>query len=134
MPQVNITVIGDPPSAEQKAVLFNSITDLMVDILGRSRQAVVVSVTSAARSDWSVAGAVQDGGGLAGVQAVVRVLTGTGSDEQKARMIEQTTDVLRRTLGNPEMPFYVTFEEIPPTSWGYDGRTMAEIIKARVVS
>jgi phenylpyruvate tautomerase PptA (4-oxalocrotonate tautomerase family) len=85
---------------------LESITDLMVDILGRSHQAVVVSVTSAARSDWSVAGAVQDGGGLAGVQAVVRVLTGTGSDEQKARMIEQTTDVLRRTLGNPAMPFY----------------------------
>ena len=91
MPQVNITVIGAPPSAEQKAVLFKSITDLMVDILGRSRKSVVVSVTSAAPSDWSVAGDVQDSSGLAGVQAVVKVLTGTGSDEQKARMIEQTT-------------------------------------------
>jgi phenylpyruvate tautomerase PptA (4-oxalocrotonate tautomerase family) len=131
MPQVNITVIGAPPSAGQKAVLFKSITDLMVDILGRSRKSVVVSVTSAAPSDWSVAGAVQDSGGLAGVQAVVRVLTGTGSDEEKARMIEETTDVLRRVLGNPVMPFYVTFEEIPSTSWGYDGRTVADIAKAR---
>jgi 4-oxalocrotonate tautomerase family enzyme len=134
MPQVNVTVIGDPPSAEQKALLFKNLTDLMVDILGRSRHAVVVSVTSAARSDWSAAGAVQDDSGLAGVQAVVKVLTGTGSDEQKARMIEQTTDVLRRVLGNPAMPFYVTFEEIPPTSWGYDGRTMAEIAEARRAS
>jgi 4-oxalocrotonate tautomerase family enzyme len=69
---------------------------------------------------------------LLSFQAVVKVLTGTGSDEQKARMIEQTTDVLRRVLGNPPMPFYVTFEEIPSTSWGYDGRTVAEITKARL--
>jgi 4-oxalocrotonate tautomerase family enzyme len=131
MPQVNITVIGDAPSTEQKTLLFKSITDLMVDILGRSRKSVVVSVTSAAPSDWSVAGALQDSGGLAGVQAVVKVLTGTGSDEQKARMIEQTTDVLRRVLGNPAMPLYVTFDEVPPTSWGYDGRTVAEITKAQ---
>ncbi len=62
MPQVNITVIGAPPSAEQKAVLFKSITDLMVDILGWSRKSVVVSVASAAPADWSVAGDVQDSG------------------------------------------------------------------------
>jgi 4-oxalocrotonate tautomerase family enzyme len=61
MPQVNIIVIGAPPSAEQKAALFESITDLMVDILGWSRKSVVVSVTSAAPFDWSVAGDVQDG-------------------------------------------------------------------------
>src|SRR5690349_12354894 len=61
MPQVNITVIGTPPSAEQKAELFKSITDLMVDILGWSRKSVVVSVACAAPSDWSVAGDVQDG-------------------------------------------------------------------------
>jgi len=131
MPQVNITVIGAPPSAEQKAVLFKSITDLMVDILGRSRKSVVVSVTSVAPSDWSAAGDVQDSSGLAGVQAVVKVLTGTGSDEQKARMIEQTTDVLSGVLGKPAMPLYVTFEEIPPASWGYNGRSVADIAKAR---
>ncbi|TAI59859.1 tautomerase family protein [Bradyrhizobium sp. Leo170] len=133
MPQVNVTVIGVAPSAEQKAVLFKSITDLMVDILGRQRELVVVSVTSVAPSDWSVAGVAQDGDGLAGVQAVVKVLTGTGSDEQKAMMIEQTTDVLSRVLGNPAMPFYVTFEEIPSTSWGYNGRSVADIAKARQV-
>jgi 4-oxalocrotonate tautomerase family enzyme len=131
MPQVNITVIGAPPSVEQKTVLFESITDLMVDILGRSRGSVVVSVTPTAPSDWSVGGVVQDSAGLAGVQAVVKVLTGTGSDEQKARMIKQTTDVLCRVLGDSAMPFYVTFDEIPSTSWGYNGRTVADIAKAR---
>ncbi len=131
MPQVNITIIGTPPTAEQKAVLFKSITDLMVDILGRTRKSVVVSVTSAAPSDWSVAGDVQAGSGPVGVQAVVKVLTGTGSDEQKARMIEQTTKVLSGVFGKPAMPLYVTFEEIPPALWGYDGRSVADIAKAR---
>jgi len=127
MPQVNITVIGAPPSAEQKAALFKSITDLMVDTLGRTRKSVVVSVTSAAPSDWSVAGDVQDSSGLAGIQAVVKVTTGTGSDEQKAQMIKQTTEVLSGVLGKPAMPLYVTFEEVPLAWWGSNGRTVADI-------
>ena len=130
MPQVNITVIGDSPSPQQKAALFEKITDLMVNVLGRPRKLVVVSVTAASASDWSVGGAAQTGGGVAGVQAVLKVLVGTGSDEQKAQMIEQMTGVLRNVLGQPSMPLYAIFEEIPPSSWGYDGKPVSALAHA----
>lgn len=130
MPQVNITVIGDSPSPQQKAALFENITDLMVDVLGRTRKLVLVSVTATSASDWSVGGAARTGGGVVGVQAVLKVLVGTASDEQKAQMIEQMTRVLRDVLGQPSMPLYAIFEEIPPSSWGYDGRPVSALAHA----
>ena len=130
MPQVNITVIGDSPSPQQKAALFEEITDLMVSILGRTRKLVVVSVATASASDWSAGGAARTSGGVVGVQAVLKVLAGTASDDQKALMIEQMTGVLRSVLGQPSMPLYAIFEEIPPNSWGYDGRPVSALAHA----
>jgi len=130
MPQVNITVIGDSPSPQQKAALFEEITDLMVSILGRTRKLVVVSVATASASDWSAGGAARTSGGVVGVQAVLKILAGTASDDQKTQMIEQMTNILRSVLGQPSMPLYAIFEEIPPNSWGYDGRPVSALAHA----
>ena len=127
MPQVNIMIIGDAPSPQQKAALFEKITDLMVNLLGRPRNLTVVSVTAASPSDWAVGGMGRNGAGVVGVQAVLKVLVGTAPDEQKAQMIEQLTGVLRDVLGKPSMPLYAIFEEIPPSSWGYDGRSVSAL-------
>jgi 4-oxalocrotonate tautomerase len=127
MPQVNITVIGKAPSDRQKTAVFTKITDLMVDVLGRTKKLVVVSLSSSPLSDWAVGGEVLRADGLVGIQAVIRIIAGANSDEQKSRMIAETTAVLRKELGEPILPLYVTFEEVPATAWGYNGRTVAEI-------
>jgi 4-oxalocrotonate tautomerase len=127
MPQVNINVIGKPPSDRQKAAVFIKITDLMVDVLGRTKKLVVVSLSSSHPSDWAVGGEVPKADGVVGIQAVIRIIAGANSDEQKSRMIAETTAVLRKELGEPILPLYVTFEEVPATAWGYNGRTVAEI-------
>jgi phenylpyruvate tautomerase PptA (4-oxalocrotonate tautomerase family) len=130
MPQVNITVIGDSPSPQQKTALFERITDLMVNILGVTRKLVVASVTAAPASDWSAGGIARTGSGVAGVQAVLKVLAGSASDDQKAQMIAQMTGVLRDVLGQPSMPLYAIFEEIPTSSWGYDGQPVSALAHA----
>ena len=134
MPQVNIRVIGKTPSDVQKSTIFAQVTDLMVDVLGRTRKLVVVSLSSVPASDWAVGGDACKDGGLAGVQVVIRIIAGANSDEQKSRMIAETTKALRKELGDPVMPLYVTFDEVPVTAWGYDGRTVAEIAAARAAS
>ena len=130
MPQVNITIIGDAPSPQQKAALFEKITDLMVNVLGRQRNLIVVSVTAAPPSDWSAGGVSRNGGGVVGVQTVLKVLAGTAPDELKAQMIEQLTGVLHNVLGKPSMPLYAIFEETPPSSWGYNGRAVSALAHA----
>lgn len=131
MPQVNIQTIGRPPSDAQKTAVFAKITDLMVDVLGRTRTLVVVSLSSSPVSDWAVGGEVAKDDGLIGVQAVIRIIAGVNSNEQKSRMIAETTAVLREELGDPILPLYVTFDEVPATAWGYNGRTVAEIAAAK---
>jgi 4-oxalocrotonate tautomerase len=131
MPQVNIEVIGKPPSDAQKTAVFAKITDLMVDVLGRTRKLVVVSLSASPALDWAVGGEAAKDVGLVGIQAVIRIIAGANSDEQKSRMIAETTTVLTKELGEPALPLYVTFDEVPATAWGYNGRTVAEIAAAK---
>jgi 4-oxalocrotonate tautomerase family enzyme len=134
MPQVNIQIVGKSPSNLQKAVLFARMTDLMVDVLGRTRKLVVVSITSAPAPDWAVGGEACKDDAFVGVQVVIRVIAGASSNEQKSRMIAETTSVLRNELGSPILPLYVTFDEVPATAWGYDGQTIAAIAAAKAAS
>jgi hypothetical protein len=46
-------------------------------------------------------------------------------------MIAETTAVLRKELGEPIFPLFVTFDEVQATAFGYNGRTLAEIWAAR---
>jgi phenylpyruvate tautomerase PptA (4-oxalocrotonate tautomerase family) len=46
-------------------------------------------------------------------------------------MIARTTAVLKQELGDPILPLYVTFDEVPATAWGYNGQTVAEIAAAK---
>jgi 4-oxalocrotonate tautomerase len=131
MPQVNIQVIGKPPSDAQKAAVFGKITNLMVDVLGRTRKLVVVSLSVSPVSDWAVGGEAAKADGLVGIQAVIRIIAGANSDEQKSRMIAETTTALTKELGDPILPLYVTFDEVPAAAWGYNGRTVAEIAATR---
>jgi 4-oxalocrotonate tautomerase len=111
--------------------VFAEITDLMVDVLGRTRKLVVVSISSSPAADWSVGGEAAKKDRLVGIQAVIRIIAGANSDEQKSEMIARTTAVLKQELGDPVLPLYVTFDEIPATAWGYNGRTVAEIAAAK---
>jgi len=131
MPQVSIQVIGEPPSDTQRAAAFAEITDLMVDVLGRTRKLVVVSISSSPAADWAVGGEAAKKDRLVGIQAVIRIIAGANSDEQKSEMIARTTAVLKREFGDPILPLYVTFDEISATAWGYNGKTVAEIAAAK---
>ena len=44
MPHVNVTVIGNAPSQEQKSALFSKISNLLVTVLGPTRRLTLVSV------------------------------------------------------------------------------------------
>ncbi len=117
MPHVNVTVIGNAPSQEQKSALFSKISNLLVTVLGPTREPA---------TNWSVGGDEAKDAGLVGVEAVIRTVAGS-SVENRARMIGETTTVLREVLGTPILPLFVVMEEIAPESWGYDGKTIAQI-------
>ncbi|UVK52833.1 tautomerase family protein [Mesorhizobium sp. AR02] len=126
MPHVFVTVIGNAPTQEQKSALFSKISNLLVTVLGPARKLTLVSVRTEPAENWSVGGDEAEDAGLVGVEAVIRTVAGS-SVENRARMIGETTTVLREVLGTPILPLFVVMEEIAPESWGYDGNTIAQI-------
>ena len=126
MPHVNVTAIGTAPTQEQKAALFSKLTNLVGTILGPPGKSTLVSVRTEPAADWSVGGEAAEGAGLVGFGAVIRTVAGS-SVETRARMIGETTTVLREVLGTPILPLFVVMEEIAPESWGYGGKTIAQI-------
>ena len=126
MPHVNVTVIGTAPTQEQKSALFSRICNLVGTILGPPGKSTLVSVRTEPAAHWSVGGDEVEDAGLVGVEAVIRTVAGS-SVENRARMIGETTTVLREVLGTPILPLFVVMEEIPPESWGYNGKTIAQI-------
>ncbi len=51
------------------------------------------------------------------------------TEEQKAQLIKETTEMLVRVLGKNPKTTVVVIEEIPTTNWGVGGETVAEIRK-----
>lgn len=127
MPHVTISVVGPEPTKQQKVELFAKITDLMVEVLGRTRKLVTISVGSWPVSAWAVGGEPLAGPGFKGVHAIIRLVEGTSTDQQKARMIEEVSAVLRTILGEPVLPLYVVIDDVPATAWGYGGQTVAAL-------
>jgi 4-oxalocrotonate tautomerase family enzyme len=126
MPHVTVTVIGNAPTQEQKSALFSKISNLLVTVLGPARKSTLVSVRTEPATNWSVGGDEAEGAALVGVEAVIRAVAGN-SVENRARMIAETTAVLREVLGTPILPLFVVMVEIAPEAWGYDGKTIAQI-------
>ena len=105
MPHVNVTVIGNAPTQEQKSALFSKISNLLVTVLGPTRKLTLVSVRTEPATCWSVGGDEAEDAGLVGVEAVIRMVAGS-SVENRARMIEETTTALREVLGTPILPAF----------------------------
>ena len=126
MPHVNVTVIGNAPTKEQKSALFSKLCNLVGTILGPPGRSTLVSVRTEPAANWSVGGEEAEGAGRGGVGAVIRSVAGS-SVENRARMIGETTTVLQEVLGTPILPLFVVMEEIAPESWGYGGKTIAQI-------
>jgi 4-oxalocrotonate tautomerase len=126
MPHVNVTVIGTAPTQEQKSALFSKLCNLVGTILGPPGKSTLVSVRAEPATNWSVGGEEAEGAGLVGIHTVIRTVAGA-SVEKRAQMIAETTTVLREVLGTPILPLFVLMEEIVPESWGYGGKTIAQI-------
>ena len=113
MPHVTVTVIGNAPTQEQKSALFSKISNLLVTVLGPARKLTLVSVRTEPAANWSVGGDEAEDTGLVGVEAVIRTVAGS-SVENRARMIGETTTVLREVLGLRSCRFLSSWRKSPP--------------------
>ena len=83
MPHVNVTVIWNAPSQEQKSALFSKISNLLVTVLGPTRKLTLVSVRTEPATNWSVGGDEAEDAGLVGVEAVIRTVAGSSVERER---------------------------------------------------
>ena len=57
MPYVNIKIIREGATAEQKAKLIEGVTTLLTDVLGKNPQTTVVAIDEIDTDNWGIGGA-----------------------------------------------------------------------------
>ncbi len=60
MPYVNIKITKEGATAEQKALLMKSVTDLLVRVLDKNPATAFVVIDEGEKEDWGIAGAPVD--------------------------------------------------------------------------
>jgi len=56
MPYVNIKIIKDGATAEQKAALIKGVTDLLVSTLNKNPATIVVTIDELDTDNWGIGG------------------------------------------------------------------------------
>lgn len=56
MPYVNIKVVPDGVTPEQKAELIRGVTRLLADVLGKNPQTTVVVIEEVSADNWGIGG------------------------------------------------------------------------------
>jgi 4-oxalocrotonate tautomerase len=56
MPYVNVRITREGATPGQKAAVIKGVTDLLVDVLGKSPDTTVVVIDEVAMEDWGIGG------------------------------------------------------------------------------
>jgi len=127
MPFVNLKLVNGQASSEQKKLLIEGITELIVDIMGRDRDFTVITVDELARDDWAIGGKTLEQASLENriVSFVnIKVSKGTTNSDEMARMMKATKELMVGVLGNSDETNYFIIDELNSDGWGFDGLSM----------
>lgn len=129
MPYINIR-LGANLDNEQRKQLYEKTTSLMNTVMGKRREVTVVHIQESEPQQWSTSAIPITDKESVGAYVDIKVTDGTNTPEEKAEMISQTVNMLQDVVGIIQEACYVVIDDIPPDSWGYNGKTQA----ARAVS
>ncbi len=129
MPFVNVKLVKNQVSTEQRRQLIEGVTDLIVDIMGRNRNTTVITVDYLDENQWAIGGETLDQ--IQSEKKIVsfvniKVSKGTTNSDEMEKMIKATKNLAYKVLGNCEEANYFIIDELNPDAWGYDGMSMTE--------
>jgi 4-oxalocrotonate tautomerase len=95
----------------------------MAETLGKRADLTVIGISVSPPGHWSRGGEALDEAGWT-ASLVAHVTAGTNTETELATFIAQAHSLIAETFDRPATaPIYVIVDEIPATSWGYDGRS-----------
>lgn len=132
MPYINVKLVKEQVTPEQKKRIFEGLTDLIVNVMGRERTLTVITLDELSETQWSIGGKTLDQLSKKGAVSFVsiNVSTGTTDAEEMSKMMKATKELLAEVLGNGEEANYFIMNELNPDAWGFDGMSMTDRRKA----
>jgi 4-oxalocrotonate tautomerase len=125
MPYVNVKVIKQQVTQEQKDLLISGLMDIIVDIMGRNPDLAVITVDEIDQSNWYIGGKSIDNSMHDKCACIeIRISKGTSTPEEMALVIKTGKDLMHSVLGSCNKTNYFVLNEINPDSWGFDGISM----------
>ena len=132
MPFVNLKLVKNQVSQEQKSKIIEGITDLIVNIMGRERSFTVITIDELEKDDWSIGGkSLNDPENDKRIVSFVniKVSKGTTNPGEISKMMMSIKELMINILGNSDETNYFIIDELNPDSWGFDGLSMTERAK-----
>lgn len=132
MPFVNLKLVKNQVSQEQKSKIIEGITDLIVNIMGRERSFTVITVDELEKVDWAIGGkSLNDPENENRIVSFVniKVSKGTTNPSEISKMMISIKELMINILGNSDETNYFIIDELNPDAWGFDGLSMTERAK-----
>lgn len=132
MPFVNLKLIKNQVSQEQKSKIIEGITDLIVNIMGRERSFTVITIDELEKDDWAIGGkSLNDPENENRIVSFIniKVSKGTTNASEISKMMMSTKELIINILGNSDETNYFIIDELNPDAWGFDGLSMTERAK-----
>lgn len=129
MPFVNMKLVKNQVSSQQKRQLIEGLTDLIVNIMGRDRHSTVITVDELNEDQWAIGGRTLDAEINKNriVSFVnIKVSKGTTNPDEIDKMIKATKELMKKVLGNTDEINYFIMDELNSDGWGFDGISMTE--------
>ena len=132
MPFVNLKLVKNQVSQEQKSKIIEGITDLIVNIMGRERSFTVITIDELEKDDWAIGGkSLNDSQNENRIVSFVniKVSKGTTNPSEISKMMTSVKELMINILGNSDETNYFIIDELNPAAWGFDGLSMTERAK-----
>lgn len=128
MPFVNIKVVREQTTAEQKKRIIEGLTELIATIMNRERKMTVITIDELSEDQWAI------GGKLISQIQPERILTfvnikvskGTTNPVEVREMMTAVKELMIDVLGNSDECNYFVIDELNPDFWGYDSMSMTD--------
>lgn len=125
MPYVNVKVVKQQVTKQQKDLLISGLMDIIVDIMGRNPDLTVITVDEIDQSNWFIGGKSIDNSVHDKCASIeIRISRGTSSPEEMALIIKTGKELMHNVLGSCDKTNYFIINELNPDSWGFDGISM----------
>lgn len=126
MPFVNVKVVKQQVTVDQKEQLIAGLMDIITNIMGRDPNFTVIVLDEIDHNNWFIAGKpIANANYDKLVSIEIRISKGTSNPHEMESVIKAGKELVAKTLGSSDKTNYFIINELNPDGWGFDGMTMS---------